>query len=250
MESHQWDDYVHNYHELIVSPLKDGVQNPLFAALDKIVAPKSLSVADLGTGRGDLLPLLSERFKQVYAVDFSADMLAIAKDKHKKLSNITFIQADMRTLAEHGLLVDVAVAVNSILHTSPRQIHQTLQEIHRSVKEGGLLLAIFPAAESFVHYAMLVHERELGDNEDEEKAVGRMRKVVEHHKYDLLRGIYDDDGERQKLFYRFELQNRLRAAGFKYIKVKKVVYPWGLHGEFDAFPDKPPMWDWFVVAQK
>jgi ubiquinone/menaquinone biosynthesis C-methylase UbiE len=250
MESHQWDDYVHNYHELIVSPLKEGVQNPLFAELDKIADSKTRTVADLGTGRGDLLPLLSGRFKHVYAVDFSADMLAIAKEKNEKLSNVTFIHGDMRALAEHNLSVDVAIAVNSVLHSSPRQIHQTLQEINRSIAEGGMLLAIFPAAEAFVHYAMLVHERELEASGDEDKAVARMRKIVEHQKYDLFRGIYDDDGERQKLFYRFELKNRLRLAGFKYIKVKKVLYPWGLHGEFDAFPDKPPMWDWFAAAQK
>jgi SAM-dependent methyltransferase len=250
MESHQWDDYVHKYHELIVSPLQDGVQNPLYRELGKISDSRSLTVADLGTGRGDLLPILSERFKQVVAIDFSEEMLTLAREKYKTLPNVTFICADMRELTKHGLTFDIAIAVNSMLHTDPRQIHKTFQEIFNSLQEGGLFLGVFPAAEAIVHYAMLVNERELARTDDEQKAYERMRRIVERRKYCLLRGIYDDDGERQKLYYRFELGNRLRDAGFKYVRIRRVLYPWGLQGDYEAFPDKPPMWDWFVVAEK
>jgi hypothetical protein len=47
-----------------------------------------------------------------------------------------------------------------------------------------------------------------------------------------------------------ELRVRLKDAGFKKIVLSKVYYPWGNDSGYVDFPDRPRMWDWFVVAEK
>ena len=102
MDAEQWDVYSKNYHDYIISPIKDSIENPLIDDLKKLNS--SLSVADLGTGRGDLLPLL-KRFKKVYAIDFSEKMIEAAKDKN--FPNVEFYQQDLRKLSELGIKFDI-----------------------------------------------------------------------------------------------------------------------------------------------
>ena len=96
MEKKEWGKYAKTYHSNIISPLLDKVTNPLFNDINNISNSKELIVADLGTGIGDLLPFLSENFKEVYAIDFSKKMIDAAKEKHSTYPNIKFEQADIR----------------------------------------------------------------------------------------------------------------------------------------------------------
>ncbi len=249
INSENWDKYAKNYHEHIISPLQSKINNPIFHLIKNIQKSEEMIAADLGTGIGDLLPFLSEQFNKVYALDFSENMISIAKEKNKHAGNIIFKRCDMKELTKLKLNLDVAIAVNSIINPSISDIKIILSEINKSIKEGGLFIGVFPSMESIIHYAMLVYEREL-ENSEELQAIIKTKIVVEWDKYCFIRGLYDDCGEKQKFFYEFELKNKLEEAGFKNIKIKKVQYPWGEHGDFDMFKDKLMMWDWFIIATK
>jgi DNA-binding transcriptional ArsR family regulator len=60
------------------------------------------TIADLGTGTGLLLPVLASCSKQVYAVDHSKEMLALAEERCMKrdLNNVSFVQCDLETLGD------------------------------------------------------------------------------------------------------------------------------------------------------
>ncbi|HTG81413.1 MAG TPA: glycosyltransferase [Geobacteraceae bacterium] len=64
------------------------------AALYRLLVPEGLRVLDLGCGRGDLLAALKP--VRGVGVDFSAAMIAAARDRHPELS---FITADVHELA-------------------------------------------------------------------------------------------------------------------------------------------------------
>lgn len=248
MENKEWNDCTDDYHSIIISPLKPNVKNPIFSDM-RAIAQKNI-VADLGTGRGDFLPFLSKNFKFVYALDFSENMLDAAKARNK-WKNIKFIRHDIRQLSKLGLKLDVAVAINSILHPSFEDVNRSLSEIHDSLKDGGLFIGIFPSMEAMLYHFMLVYEREFEKYKDESKAMTMTRRKVERKKYNMIRGIYDDDGEQQKFFYKVELKERLKTAGFKNIAVKKVKYPWGeTCGDYEDFPGRRMLWDWYVICKK
>ncbi|MFC1685612.1 class I SAM-dependent methyltransferase [Nanoarchaeota archaeon] len=246
MKAKQWDVYAENYHDYILSPIKDPIKNPLISDLKKL--DSSLHVADLGTGRGDLLPLL-KRFKKVYAIDFSKKMIENAKKK--KSSNVKFYQQDLRKLSKLGINFDVAIAVNSILPPDFKDVDKIFSEIYNSLNNSGIFMGIFPSMEAIIYHFQLVYERELANSKDDEKAIKKTKKMVEESKYDIIKGTYSDDDETQKFFYEFELRRRLHKAGFKKIIFKKVKYPWGEHsGDYDDFHGESEIWDWYVTAKK
>ncbi len=249
MERHQWDNYAQEYHTHIISPLRERVRNPLYADLLKIPSPERLTVADIGTGRGDLIPRLAQRFGHVVAIDFSRKMLDEARRLQGARRNVSFVQHDTRELARSGLTFDVAIAVNSVLHPCSRDVNASLSQIHASLREGGVFLGIFPAMEAVLYYFTLVYERELARHPDEKAALRSACRIAQRNRYDIMGGVYDD-GERQKLYYEFELRARLADAGFRNVVIKRVRYAWKDVESYEDFSGRPELWDWYVRARK
>ena len=251
MEKKEWDNYAKDYHSYILSPFQEKVKNPVHEDIKKICSNKGLVCADVGCGRGDFLGVLSKNFSKVIAVDFSSEMLKFAKSRNKELQNIKFIEADARKLSELGLSVDVLFAINSILHPKVRDVEHAFSEIIKSIKPGGVFIGIFPSMEAVLYNNKLVYENELRRCKDEKIAIRNTKRKVEDRKYNYITGIYEDCCEKQRFFYRFELEVKLKEAGFSDIEFDKVKYPWGLpSGDYDDFFGKPEMWDWYVRARK
>ena len=74
---------------------------------------------------------------------------------------------------------------------------------------------------------------------------------AEHRFYDFAFGRFKFQGLRQKFWFPFEVEHRLGKAGFRGVRLKKVLYPWddALAGsaELSSFP---PSWDWFFQARR
>ena len=102
----QWDDIGKVLHSTNASLL----------ALANMV-PRELTVADLGTGTGLLLPFLSSLATQVYAVDQSGAMLRRARSRcHASgLSNITFIHKPFEDLGSDLPACD-ALLLHFVMH--------------------------------------------------------------------------------------------------------------------------------------
>jgi len=248
VDAQAWDRIAGDYLGHIVSPFDRGISNPLFDQLLAIRCAHRKTVADLGCGVGMLLPFLSKRFRKVAAIDFSAGMLRRARRK-VRATNVSFRRADMTDLSRFRERFHVTIAVNSVLAPSPRQVNKILSEVRSTLKPGGQFLGVFPAMDSVLYHAMLVVERENAEHDSERVAAHHAKKVCEYHKYDFVTGVFDDDGDRQKHYYPFELRHRLRQAGFTDLRFRKVRYPWdeSVSG-FECFPGKPKLWDWLVCA--
>lgn len=249
MDVKDWDKIADRYEQEIISPFQEGVVNPLFDEILSLPNKQEKTAADLGCGTGPLLPFLSDHFKQVTAVDFSPRMIRTAK-RRVHAQNISFCRSSLTDLSRFYNQFDVAVAVNSILFPSSRSVDTILSEIHRTLTPDGSLMAIFPSMEVILYQGALIFDREIEKIGDEEKALWATKRILERRKFDFISGIYDDDGQRQKFFYAFEIKHRLKKAGFKNIRIKKVLYPWdGQIGSFEPFDDQPRLWDWFITAK-
>ena len=250
MKPKKWDKISENYHDIIISPFQKGVKNPLFNKIERIGGTKDKTVMDAGCGTGELLGVLSSKFKKVYAIDFSSKMIEKAKESNKE-DNIEFSIEDLRNLSKFENTCDVIISVNSILGPKVKDTNLALRSIYTTLKENGIFFGIFPSMESIIYHGFLIFEKNLEIEKDEEKALTKAKKIMERNKYDLIKGTYTDDDGEQKFYYRFELKLRMKETGFRDIKISKVLYPWGkATGDFDDFPGKPKMWDWFVTAYK
>lgn len=249
MNSKAWDEVAKSYFDLVVSPFQPGVVNPLLGHLKTIPQPGKCTVADLGCGIGNFLPFLAERFGTVYAVDFSAGMLREARKRHDG-KNVRYLKRCLTDLAPlHGKL-DVAIAVNSVLAPRHETVDAILEEILRTLKPGGRFAGVFPSMEAILYHGQLILDRELEKAGSASSARRRAVRIHENAKYDYLTGLYRDGNEVQKFYYAFELRQRLKRAGFKNVRLGKVLYPWDAVGDYEAFPGQPPMWDWCVKAER
>lgn len=248
MEAEHWDRMAGRYEEEITSPFQEGVINPLYDTLRAIPNKRELTVADLGCGIGQLLPFLSKQFGQVIAIDYSRRMLGRAK-KRNRAGNIRYHLRDLSDLSPFYGTFDVAVSVNSLLFPSSLSVNRTMTEIHHALRPAGIFAGIFPSMEAMLYQGTLLFHRELDRLGDEGQAMQAAQRLLGRRRLDVVGGIYDRDGIRQKFYYEFELRHRLKRAGFKHLHLKKVLYPWGEDvGSWEEFIGLPRLWDWFVEA--
>jgi SAM-dependent methyltransferase len=164
----------------------DTIRNTLL----KIPHRERKTVADLGCGPGALLPFLSDHFAEVVAIDYAPASLAAARERIDS-GNVRFRRRDLRDLTPFRNSFHLAVAIDSILGPRLEDVDRILSQVHGSLQEGGILLATFPAAP-------------------------RCGKPVEMS----LAG--DGSACVPVRLQEMELQYRLRKAGFRGIRIRRV----------------------------
>jgi len=108
--------------------------------LETASLPASELAMEIGPGNGEFLLELSKYFKNVIALDNSAEMLEKAKDfsASHQLKNIEFVHQDTHTFAQQPVQVDCAV-MNMVLHHTPAPA-SIFADLAKLVKQGGVLL--------------------------------------------------------------------------------------------------------------
>lgn len=89
-----WDEAASRFDESADYGLRDLDVRSAWAALLMRVLPAPSRLADLGCGTGSLAVLASELGHDVDGVDFSEQMLAIARSKAKRRAGIRFSAGD------------------------------------------------------------------------------------------------------------------------------------------------------------
>ena len=248
MEGRDWDRISGDYYSEIISPLKNSVSNPLLDDLKEVSG--DFSVLELGCGVGELIPFFSSNFREVVAIDFSPDMIELAKKK--EFPNVLCMVKDMTDLKEFREKFDVAVSVNSILAPDVVKIDKIIKEIFNCLKPGGRLFVIIPAIESYIYQSMLITESKIKEGIDVKDAVKEASDSFDGKKSDLLQGILCFDKDSQKAFYRFEITYRFEKAGFRNVVIERVLYPWKEWRDAgqEYFPRKMKPWDWYFTCEK
>ncbi len=250
-QDREWSRHAAHYDDVFLDPFRPGVENPILEALDVIPEPGSKAVADLGCGTGPLLPHLVGRFGRVVALDFAPGMIRRAKERLGDAARkVEFLTRPMHQLDGLTGTLDVAAAINSLVMPDTREIDQTLQAIHATLKPGGVFLGVVPSIDAIHYSTMLLMDRELDARQDPEEAERLAAYHAEHHFFDFAFGRFAFQGLRQKFWQPFEIEYRLHKAGFHSVTLAKLLYPWDddIAGGA-AFADQPPSWDWTFTAR-
>ncbi len=252
-QDRHWGRHAAAYDENFLDPFAAGVENPLWDALDAIAAPDRKTVIDLGCGTGPLLPSLLKRFRRVIALDFAPAMLARARERvgPDPSRPIEFLHRAMHELDDLAGRIDVAISINSLVMPDVRVIDKTLHSIHASLRPRGQLLGIVPSLDAIQYHTMLLLDQALAQGLEIAEAMRFTSHHAEHRFYDFAFGRFKFQGLRQKFWLPFEVEYRLTKAGFRGVKLKKVLYPWDENqagsSELSGFP---PSWDWFFHARR
>jgi len=125
--------------------LPDRLKQPVpfvVEALPTFKRSKIKRVLDLGCGTGRHCVYLAKNSFDVVGVDVSVSALKMAKQwvREENLKNVTFVQATMTDIPFSDFQFDAVFSVSVIHHALKRDIVKTVDEIHRILKENGLLL--------------------------------------------------------------------------------------------------------------
>lgn len=107
------------------------LQNPL---------PHRTHALEIGPGSGDFLPVLSQHFESVTALELSESMLEQSQQHCRALQceNVDFVLGDTRVYRDKKLSTDCAV-LNMVLHHTPAPVH-IFEDLSHIVKSGGTLM--------------------------------------------------------------------------------------------------------------
>lgn len=246
-QAHFWSQAAHGYEEDFIDPYLPEVRNPLRAALADL-AERRKTAADLGCGIGPLLPFLAKKFHRVLAVDFAEGMLARAREHCRDLTNVEFSQRNLTELGDLAGQVDVAVAVNSLILPDVGALEMALEMIHGTLRSGGHFLGIVPAMDAVHYYTMLMVDRARQSGMPQRQARQNAALHAEHALYDFAFGTFRYKGLEQHFWQPFEIRYRLRRAGFRRVRLKKVHLAWRQFNGGAELAEQPPPWDWFFQA--
>jgi SAM-dependent methyltransferase len=145
-----YDTVAPNYSELLRTALTTKpFDRAMLVAFADLIKSGSLGwVADLGCGPGHVTAFLHGQGLNVFGVDLSSQMVAVAKKDYPALR---FHVGSIRALAlDSGTLGGIS-AWYSIIHTPPAQLPATFDEFSRVLVEGGYLALAFQVGNERVH---------------------------------------------------------------------------------------------------
>jgi SAM-dependent methyltransferase len=247
-QAHFWSQAAKSYEQDFVDPYRSEVRSPLAQALRECADRGRKTVADLGCGIGPLLPFLAEHFQHVYAVDFAEGMLQRARERYRHLRNVEFFHLPLTDLASLARRVDVAVAVNSLVMPDIPSLEESLRQIRRLLRPGGVFLGIVPAMDAVHYYTMLLVDRALAAGKPMEAARKNAAHHAEHALYDFAFGQFRYQGLEQHFWQPFEVRYRLQRAGFGRIRLARVLLSWEQLACADDLKQYPSPWDWYFQA--
>lgn len=256
-ELNPWDQVAHRYQDDVISPIHNSVYSPLEDYLKNIKNPHQKTAGDLGCGTGPLIPILSNKFKNVIALDFSKEMIKLSFERMQnhpaeQLKKVIFEQSCLTKLSFIKEKLDVALTINSLIMTEPSAIKKSFQGIFESLKNNGVYIGVFPALEAVSEEYHHTYQKEYKKFKSHELAKSSTRKKLRASKINFELGHYNTGDMLQKYFTRYELENYLSESNFKNISFDRVIYEkrfsYNYHDQ--NLKNHPHMWDHFVICEK
>lgn len=246
-----WERVGETYDEDVFDVFANDKEQVIATAIEESAAPNG-QAADFGCGVGSFLPLMSEYFSQVHALDFSETCLRQGQESHAGLKNVFFHRYDMTSTKRAVPSVDFALSVNALLIPDLGKQMAMFKTLARHVKKGGRLVLVVPSLES----AMLVRDRMVQWNVKsgmtyDQALAAEARRARSGELNIKPYGVVEVDGVATKHYLEEELQDRLSTVRFDVTEVVRILYDWST--EFLNPPKwmtDPYPWDWCVTATK
>ncbi|GGP86705.1 class I SAM-dependent methyltransferase [Saccharothrix coeruleofusca] len=145
-----YDAFAADYAEFFRTALADApLDRALLTAFAEMVGDAG-PVADVGSGPGRVTAHLSAAGADVFGVDLSAEMVALARREHPGLR---FEVGSMTALDLPDAALGGLVSYYSLIHVPPRRQPEVIAEFHRVLAPGGHLLLAFQVGDEPLHLA-------------------------------------------------------------------------------------------------
>ncbi|WP_110927738.1 class I SAM-dependent methyltransferase [Bacillus massiliglaciei] len=134
----KWDEMAEHWADNSRNMWESGSRKEIIPFLETYLPPE-IELADLGCGDGYGSWKLAKQGYKVTGIDFSKDMIELAKEKamDPEISELNFLAGNLMELPFEANMFDAALAVNSLEWTEVPV--RALAEMERIVKPGGFI---------------------------------------------------------------------------------------------------------------
>jgi len=243
-----WNTIAPSYEDEIFDVFNSD-KNKILPVYFKKHGNKSHRAIDFGCGVGKAFPYLAPLFKEILALDISAECLATAKKR--PFNNVSFKRADLSNPKLKLAPAEFAFCCNVIMLPEVERNLVMFKNIQKALNPGGHAVIVIPSFESIFYSSWQLIRMYEKDGVGVNDIPASEFAYYKAGKRDLVRGIMHINGVPTKHYAQPELEVLFRQAGLRITALEKVEYDWST--EFNSPPtwmNDPYPWDWLVECNK
>ena len=206
-----------------------GEEYKFYAALCK--SKNAQNILEIGCGTGNLAARFSKDFQEYLGLDYSENMLALARQKNPESS---FVQGDMRNFSltkKFDAALITGRSINYILTNS--DLHSTFSSIFGALHSKGCIIFDFIDAIRFIPYISInqwvKHESFVEGSHYSRESISYLEKGMEniinwsadyYLNEDNGKVLLGNDSSLFRVFGKSEITSYLEESGFKVLSVQ------------------------------
>lgn len=220
------------------------MENELTNLLDNIKNKEEKTIIDFGCGHGASTPYI-RKFKEIFAVDFSENMLCQAKKKFNQ-KNITYIKADLKSA--FICAADIVIAISSVMPKNKADFDEVIRNFIRNLKINGKIILVVPSLESKTFAIQLLAKYYAEKNINPLIVEELIKREEQKRKFSALGFINTSINLTQKHWLKEEILLALTKYEFSKIQTCKLMLDWEkqIKAKKTEFHKYPQQWFWLV----
>lgn len=235
-----WEN-IKDYEKEIVSVFKND--NILIEELKNIKNKEKKSILDLGCGSGNSFKYIKD-FKEIHVIDYSENMLNIAKNNNYK--NIIYHKKNLLDF-NLNLKFDVIIAIMSIFPQDYTEFTKIIENIKKHLKKKSVLYIVVQSFETATLYFQILSKNMFEKGEKPEIILNKINQEVKNRNYNPFGYLKTTNNIVQKYWLKEELEYRLKYENnLKIIFTKKLELDWKTQFKFEKDLSKQKLWYWFL----
>ncbi len=241
-EDKKFWEQVKNYDQEVTSVFIE--KNELIKKINLIKNKNKKIIADFGCGTGNSIPYIS-KFKKIYQIDFSENLLKQNKNIYINLKNIEYINQEIsKTILKEK--VDVIIAINSIFPKKYDEFDEHIINLVRNIKKEGEIILILPSFEALTFLYQIESHYKFNNGLNPIEIKKYIQNVIVNYNYDPLGYVITASGLIQKYWLKEEIEFRLQKYNFKKLSIEKLNLNWKTQLKKPEYINYPKFWFWMI----
>lgn len=230
MNRAEWNLHADEFESLVCDIVEDETGDQMRRFVNAACkSRKNLVLVDLGCGLGSFVRKFGDRFCEIIAVDFAARIVARAKMRCARTSNVTWLATGIRRSADLiGSRADLTVCLNVITSPNEARRNEVWSSIAAVTRPSGFALIVVPSIKS----------QRMVEGSSRPRDGSPSGNLVER------------DGVLQKHYSRSELISTVLDRGFTVKRLERISYPWSVDGLRKPRCSRTSPWDWICLIQR